>query len=971
MYRKDKKPKDSDQLAADFGSRWRRAADKDNEKSPKKGKTHREDDERNDYETYAYEYQDKSSPRGRDSRTRTSPQKHHFPERAQPWRTGRTYNQGASGSSHREINREQAMLNLAATKIQAAFKGHVARKHYWRELERHRGLQNSIHSYKADEISIPSETSVVGSSSLIGLAANADPNLGLTAPLPTLDHSQKSRVIRDLKSRLNFSEEISSVFQLQSEFSPTVVIFGGLNPYEPRDYLLGGSMFVYNVKKDKWYFGGTMLEPRNYHGAVYLNGKIYITGGYSPLQVSNGQMLSTQSLFQLTVRSQRWRIRADMHQARACHGTCVIDENIMVMGGRDNFGKLLSTVELYYTKKDQWVLVKPMPEAIMGMACAVLDHCVWVIGGIVNEGHSSRYAVSNRVYVFDIQQQSWFHKPSLPEARAFSSAASLKREIWLWCGVRDALNEDGYLLSTNTVFVFNPEITKWEHHTSLATAKHGTAVAKFGRRVYLLGGMNNVFNSKEVLNENDFYNREIDKFTEGASLPRPVTGAAAIALPIDYIATSDPKWNYENIDEGVMNEAATKIQAVFRGHRTRSLISHNKYPLYTEGSDIRRKLYAPQAEVYSDKWKLFQRVQIDDWPPLPDPKTFSSELNIRLGTLPKGYTVSPAKGTSRTKVKRYLTLPEEVDPNLGICGHIGNIFKKTKKILGLRRVDHIPPFARDMRTVTTLQDDSFPVVLVMGGLQPREPVNMIYGKLILLYHPLKNRWEYFGVLPEPRNYHAAVYHREFIYVTGGCDPDKRNCGEMVSTKTVFCLNIHSSEWVQKSDMLCTRSHHSLVAYQDKIFAIGGRDNNGRWLTRPPLRCPRTFASCVVVHDSMWLFGGASKHPESRCLISMASVDKYYANEAQWMRRTLLNTPRHGAAVVAVESCVYTFGGVCSQEWGSLAKNEMVVIDDVSLHSCADLPLPLTGLAAVVIPPISPSLRPESVALLLHAQLTFN
>lgn len=51
-----------------------------------------------------------------------------------------------------------------------------------------------------------------------------------------------------------------------------------------------------------------------------------------------------------------------------------------------------------------------------------------------------------------------------------------------------------------------------------------------------------------------------------------------------------------------------------------------------------------------------------------------------------------------------------------------------RKILGLRKVDYMPSFTRDMRLVTTLQDDSFPVVLVMGGLHPREPVNMVYGE---------------------------------------------------------------------------------------------------------------------------------------------------------------------------------------------------------------------------------------------------
>lgn len=62
-------------------------------------------------------------------------------------------------------------------------------------------------------------------------------------------------------------------------------------------------------------------------------------GGYSPLQISHNQMVATQTTFQLTVRSKRWKKRADMHQARACHGMCIVNDNLMVMGGRDASGK--------------------------------------------------------------------------------------------------------------------------------------------------------------------------------------------------------------------------------------------------------------------------------------------------------------------------------------------------------------------------------------------------------------------------------------------------------------------------------------------------------------------------------------------------------------------------------------------------------------------------------------------------------
>lgn len=54
-----------------------------------------------------------------------------------------------------------------------------------------------------------------------------------------------------------------------------------------------------------------------------------------------------------------------------------------------------------------------------------------------------------------------------------------------------------------------------------------------------------------------------------------------------------------------------------------------------------------------------------------------SDVNIRYGTLPKGYTVTAThKGTN--KVRRYVSLPPHVDPNMAMVGHLCNVFKRAK-----------------------------------------------------------------------------------------------------------------------------------------------------------------------------------------------------------------------------------------------------------------------------------------------------
>ncbi|XP_077502462.1 alpha-scruin-like [Amblyomma americanum] len=52
-------------------------------------------------------------------------------------------------------------------------------------------------------------------------------------------------------------------------------------------------------------------------------------------------------------------------------------------------------------------------------------------------------------------------------------------------------------------------------------------------------------------------------------------------------------------------------------------------------------------------------------------------------------------------------------------------------------------------------DLHFPVILLVGGLDPRNPLGS--GSAVLKYHPFKDRWMLVGAMPEPRNYHAAVY----------------------------------------------------------------------------------------------------------------------------------------------------------------------------------------------------------------------
>lgn len=57
-------------------------------------------------------------------------------------------------------------------------------------------------------------------------------------------------------------------------------------------------------------------------------------------------------------------------------------------------------------------------------------------------------------------------------------------------------------------------------------------------------------------------------------------------------------------------------------------------------------------------------------------QTANTEIDLRIGNLPRGYTVTST--VSGNKVKRYACLPPYVDPNLSMMGHLCSANKKAK-----------------------------------------------------------------------------------------------------------------------------------------------------------------------------------------------------------------------------------------------------------------------------------------------------
>ncbi|KAH7978701.1 hypothetical protein HPB49_006398 [Dermacentor silvarum] len=254
-----------------------------------------------------------------------------------------------------------------------------------------------------------------------------------------------------------------------------------------------------------------------------------------------------------------------------------------------------------------------------------------------------------------------------------------------------------------------------------------------GYEVYLVGGQDEM---NSPVDDVIAFDRTQLSLVRCTKTPKALAGFAAVVLPQDCTAlrrpgsTATPQQRWY---------AATVIQRAYRQYQ----------------NDGTLKYY------FKNKW--------------PPNKPSTTTLNAYCGTGEPG----------ERKYAHYTALRADMDPNLGMLPYMDSSFLKTKSALGLRMTpEWMSARLRMLEQTQQPCDPRFPVILVVGGLDPRNPMGSgtgamqraggaritrpsccTLGSAVLKYHPFKDQWTLVNAMPEPRNYHAAAYVNDVIIVT--------------------------------------------------------------------------------------------------------------------------------------------------------------------------------------------------------------
>jgi N-acetylneuraminic acid mutarotase len=196
-------------------------------------------------------------------------------------------------------------------------------------------------------------------------------------------------------------------------------------------------MFLLNNDTGKWEDGPSLHYPRAAGGAAVVDNEIVVVGG----RTGNPEQLVTQTeVFDGT----GWRDAADI-LVPGDHLAVTADSNYLyAVGGRKfTAGSNVDVVQRYDPKANRWTALTPTPQPVSGAGAAVVKGQLIVVGG------EKPTSVSGTAQAYDLTASTatWTTLPSLTPGRHGLGVAAIGNTVYAIGGATKA----GHTASTNLV----------------------------------------------------------------------------------------------------------------------------------------------------------------------------------------------------------------------------------------------------------------------------------------------------------------------------------------------------------------------------------------------------------------------------------------------------------------------------------------------------------------------------------------
>lgn len=302
---------------------------------------------------------------------------------------------------------------------------------------------------------------VMGGISLIG-TRDADGNAGTANG--TTNPSRPTVEAQDGWKPLT-NARVARAATATTEADGTIWIFGGIGA----DNRVTGRHEGYDPIIDGWKGSDDLPVPVQHAMAVTWQGTPLVLGGWRT--EGTDATVATNRVWRVV--NGRWTELPPLLQPRAAGAAAVVGDRIVVTGGVDASGQLVTTTEVF--DGTAWTRAAPIPTPRQLLSAASDDSVVYAVGG--TDGTADLATVE----VYDPATDAWTALPELPEPRSDLGVTVANGRLVAVGG-----KAGGQVL--DSVAALDLTTLTWAGLPDMSTARHGMAVAAIGSKVYAIGG---------------------------------------------------------------------------------------------------------------------------------------------------------------------------------------------------------------------------------------------------------------------------------------------------------------------------------------------------------------------------------------------------------------------------------------------------------------------------------------------------
>ena len=245
--------------------------------------------------------------------------------------------------------------------------------------------------------------------------------------------------------------------------------FVGINP--------SSSIKCYDPVNNLWHYP---IHTPYYHFAMtVLNNRLLIAGGSDK---QSGKI--TNQI--LTMDSGRLNKYITMNIARSGAVAAGHQGMLIITGGEDDIGQILSSTELFDGHNGQWYICNDLPQPHTLLKSVIVDNILYLLGGINKGGDSSPAVFTARLDTLSSHQLKWSTTQDTPWH--CSAPISVNGTHLLIVGGYKMI-ENEYTCSSD-IYKLNKVTYSWEAIGDIPSArKSSAAVSTADNTVIVIGGM--------------------------------------------------------------------------------------------------------------------------------------------------------------------------------------------------------------------------------------------------------------------------------------------------------------------------------------------------------------------------------------------------------------------------------------------------------------------------------------------------